>query len=105
MTFSEIEKIIAGRLPASARKHRAWWSNNPSNSVITHAWLGAGYRTAQVNLEGERVTFVRSDDRPGGDPSAPPRHPLHGSLAGTVSVAEGTDLTEPLGAAWDAEGT
>ncbi|MEE9453579.1 MAG: hypothetical protein V3V13_04255 [Paracoccaceae bacterium] len=50
MTFSDIETIIENSLPPSARKHRAWWSNKPSNSVITYAWLNAGYKTAQVDL-------------------------------------------------------
>jgi len=42
MTFVDIEAVIEDRLPPSARKHRAWWSNNPSNSVITLlGWLRA----------------------------------------------------------------
>ena len=42
MTFHEIEGLIGAPLPPVAFKHRAWWSNNPSNSVITSAWLEAG---------------------------------------------------------------
>lgn len=59
LSFAEIEKIIGAGLPPSARKHRAWWSNNPRGSVVTMAWRDAGYRTTQVDLGEERVTFLR----------------------------------------------
>src|SRR3990172_336120 len=57
MTFNEIEKIIGAPLPASARAHRAWWSNNPSNSVITREWLTAGFVSEQVDMAAERLVF------------------------------------------------
>ena len=60
MTFEELERLIDDTLPPSARKHRAWWSNNPSNSVITRAWLDAGYITRNVDLGGERLVFRRA---------------------------------------------
>ena len=28
MTFAEIEAVIGGRLPPSARRREEWWSNN-----------------------------------------------------------------------------
>jgi hypothetical protein len=59
MSFAEVEAVIGSSLPASARRHRAWWSNNPSNSVITYSWLNAGYRTAEVDMAGERLVFRR----------------------------------------------
>ncbi len=37
MTFAAIERIVGAKLPPSAYKYRAWWSDNPTNSVITHA--------------------------------------------------------------------
>lgn len=105
MSFSDIEAVIEGRLPASARKHRAWWSNNPSNSVITHSWLAAGYKTAKVSLEGETVVFVRRSE-----PATPPRspsardggHPALGCMKGTVTVPAGTDPTDPAMPEWAA---
>ena len=60
MTFGEIEHVIGAKLPPSAFKHRPWWSNNPSNSVITHAWLGAGYKTAEVDMTGRKLVFRKS---------------------------------------------
>ena len=29
MTFREIEAVLGFELPASSRRHRAWWSNIP----------------------------------------------------------------------------
>jgi hypothetical protein len=60
MTFHEIEKIIGSPLPAS-KASRAWWSNNPSNNVMTREWLAAGYETEQVDIEGERLVFRRAE--------------------------------------------
>jgi hypothetical protein len=59
MRFADIERLIEDKLPASARKHRAWWSNNPSNSVITHAWLEAGFHTERVDMAAQRLHFRR----------------------------------------------
>lgn len=102
MTFEDIEKIISGHLPPSARKHRAWWSNNPSNSVITRAWLSAGYKTAEVSLEGETVVFSR---QPGesvtGTRKPDGGHPVFGCMKGTVTVQEGVNLAEPAMPEWE----
>jgi len=103
MTFSDIESIIGDNLPQSARKHRAWWSNNPSNSVITYAWLSAGYKTAQVDMGGEKLAFQRTDTPKKAPPSDGRRHPLFGAMRGTVTVAPGVDLTAPTGVIWNAE--
>ena len=57
--FSEIERIIGGGLPASATKHRAWWSNDPQRSWA-RSWLDAGWRVARVNMSGQIVSFART---------------------------------------------
>ncbi|MBL8554227.1 MAG: hypothetical protein JNL41_08110 [Phenylobacterium sp.] len=111
MTFGEIESIIAASLPPVAFKHRAWWSNNPSNSVITHAWLEAGYKTEQVDMGSQKLVFRRSDAaaaaRPGPrEAEGAPRNwldELQARMAGTVQVEPGWDLTRPTGEVWDAE--
>lgn len=117
MSFSEIEKIIGGPLPASATNHRAWWSNNPTNSVMTKAWLEAGFRSEQVDMEGRHLVFHRVHDAEPSPPATPasgaplpPGAPpeallrgLYGGLAGTVTVPAGTDLTAPTAEDWRAD--
>ena len=48
--FAEIEQLLGFHLPASSRDHRAWWSNNSSNNVMTHAWVNAGCVTESVDM-------------------------------------------------------
>lgn len=114
MTFDEIEAIIAAPLPPVAFKHRAWWSNNPSNSVITHAWLSSGYKTERVDMGSRKLIFRRTDavgasprrDRSGEPDGAATNwlDRLQSRMAGTVQVEPGWDLTNPTGEVWDAEG-
>lgn len=116
LTFDQIEGIVGAKLPASAFKHRAWWSNNPSNSTITHAWLNAGYRTADVDMPGRRLVFRKaapaSGNRRGGNLRQEPEafvpggagffSCIFGALKGTVTLEPGTDLTSPTGEKWGA---
>lgn len=101
MTFGEIEKIINQRLPKSARSYRAWWSNNPSNSVMTAAWLKAGYKSQDVDLASEKLVFHREAPGPI-PPVSTDQHPLLDALKGMVRFRDG-DLTAPTGAEWDAD--
>lgn len=112
MTFGDIEKVIGDKLPSSAAHHRAWWSNNPSNSVMTKAWLAAGFKSEQVDIEGHKLVFRRVAPKrvvpPSGDhestiqDQAMPRkqHPLIGWMKGTLRIAPGTDLTAPADSEW-----
>lgn len=105
MTFSEIERLIRSKLPASAKEHRAWWSNNPLNSVITKAWLEAGYRTEEVDMAGRTLVF-RKSQKPSGRktpdfwPKDKPDDPLFSWMKGTITIAPGVDLTEPADPDW-----
>ena len=58
LKFSEIEKIIGGPLPQSARDHRAWWANDKYHSQ-GKAWLGAGWVAEDLDLEGKAISFSR----------------------------------------------
>lgn len=104
MTFAEIECVLGFRLPPSSRKHRAWWSNNPSNSVITYSWLDAGFKTEAVDLEQERLVFRRIDEtRRAAQPEKPPgsgRHPILGCMKGSVTFAPDYDPGEPADLEW-----
>ncbi len=57
--FAELEGLIGRKLPASAWKYPAWWSNDPSNNSMTKVWLRAGWRTEQVDVLGQTVVFRR----------------------------------------------
>lgn len=109
MTFVEIEKLLGFKLPES-QKYPAWWSNNPTNNVMTNEWLAAGYKTEQVDIEGRKLVFrrVRSADPemenslelPEEVSKQPRRHPLFGRMKGTITIMPNTDLTEPADPDW-----
>lgn len=58
LDLTAIERILGRSLPASARKHRAWWSNE---SAGTHsharAWLGVGWHVESLDLSAGVVQF------------------------------------------------
>jgi len=120
MTFSEIERVTGVKLPPKAQLHRAWWSNNPSNNVMTKVWLAAGFQTERVDMVSRKLIFKRKTANPL-PPAAPPnktkgsgmsdaarpfahaedakpvdRHPLIGAMAGTFTIEPGYDLTSPM---------
>jgi hypothetical protein len=110
MKFEEIERIVGSKLPQSSRQHRAWWSNNPNNNVMTRVWIDAGFQTEQVDLEGRRLVFRKvrqGTQNESGTPApipaaagAPLHHPLFGALKGLLRVMPGTDLTKPADPNW-----
>ena len=107
MSFDEIERVIGAKLPPSAADHRAWWSNNLENNVMTKAWTDAGFESEDVDMKGRRVSFrrVRSEPSrgtgaPSGDVRTEDHHPLIGWMKGTLTIAEGVDLTQPADSEW-----
>jgi len=60
VSFKEIEAVINASLPHSAYNYPAWWSNNPSKNVMTKAWLDAGWKTCDVDVPGQKVTFRKT---------------------------------------------
>lgn len=69
LTFAEIEQILGRPLPASSRKHQAWWANTPSHSHA-EAWMRPGWKTVSVDLARERLAFTRTQARSAGTPAA-----------------------------------
>lgn len=103
MSFAEIERVVGFKLPPVAQRHRAWWSNSPTNNVMTRAWLDAGFRSEQVDMAAGKLVFRREKQikRAESDPAARSgRHPLIGWMKGTVTIPEGVDLTEPADPEW-----
>jgi hypothetical protein len=60
LTFEQVEAIIRAPLPRSARVHEAWWGNNDDRHVQTRAWLDAGLRSTDLDLERRLVVFQRT---------------------------------------------
>jgi hypothetical protein len=63
LTFQDVEEIIDNQLPPSARRHRAWWANDPVAHTHSQLWLEVGWRVGQINMTEERVTFARIRQR------------------------------------------
>jgi len=100
MTFDEIEQILGFELPPS-KLHRAWWSNNASNNVMTNSWLEAGYKTEAVDIPGGKLVFRRKvNDRQHKNDDTGGRSSLFGCMAGTVTIAPGVDLSKPADPDW-----
>lgn len=78
-TFNEIETIVGSPLPASARLHRPWWSNQKGGNGHSQslAWTVAGWETAEVNLEAETLLLKRKDLEPDRRPSLDEIWPVH----------------------------
>jgi hypothetical protein len=104
MTFGEIEKITGTKLPASAHKHRPWWSNNPDNSVMTKVWLDAGFESEQVDMPARKLIFRRARGpnaaNEAGQSGEKPFHPAYGAMKGLIRIMPGTDLTQPADPEW-----
>ena len=58
---------------------------------MTRAWLDAGYQTENVDMDARRLVFRRV--RPTEEPRPRSRrHPLIGSMKGTITLVPGVDL-------------
>jgi hypothetical protein len=96
MTFKEIEGLV-GPLPPSSR-YRAWWSNNEFNSVMTRAWLDAGFKTERVNMDSGKLVFRRVAPETPTETQSDRFASLYGGLRGTITI--NFDLTAPTGERW-----
>lgn len=60
LSFPQVERILGRPLPASARRHRAWWSNESSGSHShARAWMGVGWLVDTVDFNAGTVRFRR----------------------------------------------
>lgn len=72
LSIEAIDRMVAGRLPASAHKSRAFWSNRSRGALQASAWMDAGFHVQNVDLKRGVVIFARPKtnyhvDREGGD--------------------------------------
>lgn len=58
LTFSKIETLLGFKLPPSAYKHPAFWSNSYSHP-IAYSWLNSGYLSQDVNILEQTIVFSR----------------------------------------------
>lgn len=64
LTYIQIENILNDKLPLSAQRHRAWWSNEIEGfHVQARAWLDAGWLIDTVDLSRKQVKLVRRGTR------------------------------------------
>lgn len=58
VSFDEVEDMIDTPLPASARKHRAFWANTEQRA---HAkgWMQLGWKVVGVDLDEGKLSFAR----------------------------------------------
>ena len=98
-SFQQVEAILGFALPRSARKYPAWWSNNKQRSRHSKAWLSAGWRTENLSLTAETITFnrhswdarrrrARSGTRPSTPSNATMRRYIKGYLFERVEAIE-----------------
>lgn len=106
MSFAEVAAAAKVNLPASAFRYPQWWQNDAEHHVQAKAWIEAGYRTENVDLDAQRVEFVRVAAPARGvremqkiyehQPGPPYKvHPAYGALKGVVTIDPGWDLTKP----------
>lgn len=63
LPFAELDHLIPGGLPWTARRRASWWQNEASDATCkshVRAWNNAGYVVAAVDLRARRATFRRT---------------------------------------------
>ena len=93
-TFGDVEQILGFRLPGSARRHSAWWSNGTGGHSHALSWHAAGWRTRAVNIAAETLMFVRGEDA--SEPPGMPAGQIHETLQPGRSFPRRTPNPEPI---------
>jgi DNA-binding transcriptional regulator YiaG len=58
LSLKEIENLLHDSLPESAHQRRDWWSNRRQAFQAT-AWVKAGYKATDIDLQNGQITFTR----------------------------------------------
>lgn len=94
LSFRELDRIVDGGLPPSARKHAAWWANSRTAHSHAAAWLDAG-RRASPDFNGGRVRFTV-----GAEAVRPPRAQRSTAGATAALVATGESVRHTVEFDW-----
>lgn len=57
LSFDELDKVIAGGMPNSAKQYHAWWTNYAASQPHAKFWLDAG-RRATPDFKEKKVIFT-----------------------------------------------
>lgn len=68
-SFEDVEDILGFALPQSARQYPAWWANQ--GRAQSAAWQSVGWISAAVDVDRERVTFIRAAEEAHGHADEP----------------------------------
>src|SRR5689334_8023513 len=88
-TFREIEKILGFPLPKSAYSYPAWWANQAGEGHSqSGSWQSVGWRTGELDLSNQRVSFFREKKDSGHQAVADTTGSGRQSIALTISEAK-----------------
>ena len=80
-SFDELDELVRGGLPESARQYREWWANSRANPQA-RGWMNAGRSVESVNLTAEVVHFTAASQ-----PPTTPQSPSSDSAPTTEAVS------------------
>ena len=67
--FEQIEGILNAKLPSSAYEDQRWWEHETEgNHVNSRAWSNAGWKIKSLDVNEQRVNFIRKDKQHGDSP-------------------------------------
>ena len=96
-SFREVEAVLGFALPPSARLHRPWWANQGGRGGHSQAlaWAAAGWETAEVDIEAERLVFRPRNPGPHRSVDLDELWPVHSTQAWQLTLSLGrADLYE-----------
>ncbi len=69
LSFAELDSIVEGGLPNSAKQYGAWWANKASSQPHARFWLDAG-RRASPDFKAKHTVFTLDDSVDAGELAA-----------------------------------